>query len=308
MATYNENSRIADIVLQNYNQVLLLEHFSLPLMVQGKTVKEICSEYGINPSLYLAFVDLFNGEGISSDLDIGKDDAQCLINFLHNCHKFYMEEKVPKIKEYVWKISQTGQTSGIKLLVDFTEDYVQELAEHFDYEDKTVFPYVLALSKGEPHKAAYSITEYKSRHENVDSKLADLKELLIKYLRFNDESHLRRKLLNCLFEMEYDLKIHSHIEDSVLIPLVERLEQHDSKTTVRKDEPCQLSQREIDVLKCLIEGKSNKEVAEALYISTHTVVSHRKNISEKTGIKSLAGLTIYAILHGIVDIDNLPVV
>ena len=308
MATYNENSRIADIVLQNYNQVLLLEHFSLPLMVQGKTVKEICWEYGINPSLYLAFVDLFNGEGISSDLDIGKDDAQCLINFLHNCHKFYMEEKVPKIKEYVWKISQTGQTSGIKLLVDFTEDYVQELAEHFDYEDKTVFPYVLALSKGEPHKAAYSITEYKSHHENVDSKLADLKELLIKYLRFNDVSHLRRKLLNCLFEMEYDLKIHSHIEDSVLIPLVEKLEQHDSKTTVRKDEPCQLSQREIDVLKCLIEGKSNKEVAEALYISTHTVVSHRKNISEKTGIKSLAGLTIYAILHGIVDIDNLPVV
>ncbi len=305
MSNFNENSRISDIVLQNYNQVLLLEHFSLPLMVQGKTVKEICTEHGINPSLYLAVSNLFNGQEISPDFEIGKDDVQCLIKFLQNCHKFYMEEKVPKMQEYVDRIAKTGNTSGIKLLSDFTNDYVQELKEHFTYEDKIVFPYVLALSKGEAHKGSYSITEYKSHHENVDSKLSDLKELLIKYLYFDDTQNLRRKLLASLFNMEYDLKIHSHIEDFVLIPLVEKLEQHDNRSSLHKDEPCQLSQREIDVLKCLIQGKSNKEVADALFISTHTVVSHRKNISEKTGIKSLAGLTIYAILHGIINIDSL---
>lgn len=306
MSNYNENTRVADIVLQNYNQVLLLEHLSLPLMVQGKTVKEFCEEHGISPALYLAFVDLFNGAEIDGSFDVGKTDVDVLVKFLRSSHRFYLDEKVCKIKDYVRRISENNQSSGIKLLSEFTNDYVEELKEHFGYEDRVVFPYALALSKGESHNVGYSITEYKSHHDNVDSKLADLKELLVKYLDFKDSENLRRKLLCCLFEMEYDLKIHSHIEDYILIPLVEKLEQDEGKPmSAYKVGDCQLSQREIDVLKCLIEGKSNKEVAEKLFISTHTVVSHRKNISEKTGIKSLAGLTIYAILHKIINIESL---
>lgn len=68
---------------------------------------------------------------------------------------------------------------------------------------------------------------------------------------------------------------------------------HDSKTMHDNRKP--LSDRETDVLKELIAGLSNKEIADKLNISIHTVVSHRKNITEKTGIKSLPGLTIYAI-------------
>jgi len=66
----------------------------------------------------------------------------------------------------------------------------------------------------------------------------------------------------------------------------------------------QLSDRETDVLIQLVEGLSNKEIADKLNISIHTVVSHRKNISQKTGIKSLAGLTIYAITQKIISLDN----
>jgi DNA-binding CsgD family transcriptional regulator len=53
-------------------------------------------------------------------------------------------------------------------------------------------------------------------------------------------------------------------------------------------------------------GLSNKEVADKLSISTHTVISHRKNISLKTGIKSLSGLTIFAVVKGLVDLNSLP--
>ncbi len=122
-------------------------------------------------------------------------------------------------------------------------------------------------------------------------------------MNFTDEQNIRRKMLACLFELEYDLKIHSHIEDNILIPLVEKYENIEH---VQKDKSENvLSQREIDVLKYLIEGLSNKEVAEKLYLSTHTAISHRKNICEKTRIISLAGLTIYAILNGIINIDSL---
>lgn len=67
----------------------------------------------------------------------------------------------------------------------------------------------------------------------------------------------------------------------------------------------ELSPREIDVLKLLTKGYANKEIADKLFISTHTVISHRKNISEKTGIRSASGLTMFAVLKKIIDIDEI---
>jgi DNA-binding CsgD family transcriptional regulator len=69
----------------------------------------------------------------------------------------------------------------------------------------------------------------------------------------------------------------------------------------------ELSQRELDVLRFVALGHSNKEIAEKLFISIHTVISHRKNITEKLGIKSISGLTIYAIINKIIDTDNIQI-
>jgi DNA-binding NarL/FixJ family response regulator len=66
-----------------------------------------------------------------------------------------------------------------------------------------------------------------------------------------------------------------------------------------------LTDREKDVLKLLLKGMSNKEVADKLIISPHTVITHRKNIIEKTGIRSLSGLAVYAILNNITDMDEI---
>lgn len=62
-----------------------------------------------------------------------------------------------------------------------------------------------------------------------------------------------------------------------------------------------LSDREKDVLICLAKGQKNNEIADALNISVHTVITHRKNIVKKTGIKSVAALTVYAILNNLID-------
>ena len=66
-----------------------------------------------------------------------------------------------------------------------------------------------------------------------------------------------------------------------------------------------LSDREIEVLSLVAQGKINKEIAEKLFISTTTVITHRKNIQEKLGIKSVSSLTIYAVMHGYVDINKI---
>ncbi len=69
-------------------------------------------------------------------------------------------------------------------------------------------------------------------------------------------------------------------------------------------EEINLSDRETEVLKLLVAGNANKDIADNLNISTSTVITHRKNISQKTGIKSVSGLTIYAVTKHIITIEN----
>ena len=75
----------------------------------------------------------------------------------------------------------------------------------------------------------------------------------------------------------------------------------DNKLTQDKPESIELSNRETDVLVALVKGLTNKEISDKLYISVHTVITHRKNIVRKTGIKSVSGLTVYALLNNLVD-------
>jgi DNA-binding NarL/FixJ family response regulator len=89
-------------------------------------------------------------------------------------------------------------------------------------------------------------------------------------------------------------------EDVILNKLRNKQKKEQDVTTGEK-----LTDREKSVLKLLLKGMSNKEVADKLVISPHTVITHRKNIVEKTGIRSLSGLAIYAILNNITDMDEI---
>ncbi|MCM1030675.1 MAG: LuxR C-terminal-related transcriptional regulator [Oscillibacter sp.] len=66
----------------------------------------------------------------------------------------------------------------------------------------------------------------------------------------------------------------------------------------------ELSEREKEILISVAKGRINKEIAEEHHISIHTVITHRKNISRKTGIKSVAGLTVYALLNNLIDMSE----
>lgn len=74
--------------------------------------------------------------------------------------------------------------------------------------------------------------------------------------------------------------------------------------TADDDENASLSQRELDVVRLVALGRSNREIAEELFISIHTVISHRKNITNKLGVKSVSGLTIYAVINKLIGTDD----
>ena len=111
-----------------------------------------------------------------------------------------------------------------------------------------------------------------------------------------------------LWHTEHDFADHCAIEDNILRPALikvkgERIKVNGEGLKV-KGEGDELSGREKDVLIQVVRGLSNKEIADVLCISMHTVISHRKNIARKLNIHSTAGLTIYAIVHHLIDLSE----
>ncbi len=104
-------------------------------------------------------------------------------------------------------------------------------------------------------------------------------------------------------EFKADHQINILTSGSKIQEIVSDLLNIPHKQSVEITESSELTAREKDVLKLVAQGHSNKEIADQLYISFHTVISHRKNITEKLGIKSIPGLTVFAILNKLIDTD-----
>lgn len=91
-------------------------------------------------------------------------------------------------------------------------------------------------------------------------------------------------------------------KDDITKKLRRAAENKSDAETVR--DSAELSDREKEILTSLVEGHTNKEIASIYNLSVHTVISHRKNISRKTGIKTVSGLTVYALLNNLVKADD----
>jgi regulator of cell morphogenesis and NO signaling len=223
--------KTSDIIISNPYLILVLEHLGINMEVQEKTVGQICSENRVSTELFLMLANLFNGYKSSPGNDYSFDDIQTIIKYLKNCHRYYLEEKYPMIQDYIEMINRVNDNSEIPMIGKFFDKYFTEVTEHLDYEDDIVFPYILHLNNQLTHGSSgvtvtnYSVTEYREHHNDIEEKLTDLNNLLIKYMPQKNDQQVRRKLLLCLFELEYDLKIHSQIEETILIPMVEKMEQ-----------------------------------------------------------------------------------
>ena len=111
--------------------------------------------------------------------------------------------------------------------------------------------------------------------------------------------------------------VSSYLDHTMLTPFNGVIEINDTKSKViskmnefaqseaSKNDDVELSKRETDVLVAVAKGMMNKEIADQMNISIHTVISHRKNITRKTGIKSVSGLTVYALLNNLIDEKDL---
>ena len=87
--------------------------------------------------------------------------------------------------------------------------------------------------------------------------------------------------------------------------IISKMNEFAQSEATKSTDDVELSKRETDVLVAVAKGMMNKEIADMMNISIHTVISHRKNITRKTGIKSVSGLTVYALLNNLIDENEL---
>jgi regulator of cell morphogenesis and NO signaling len=226
----SKDMKMFDVILNNHLMITVLERFGINLGFNEKTIEFLCHANKISTKVFLFISNLYNDLECITHIDFNYKDTQSIIQYLKNSHKYYLEEKYPEIINNILLMYNINKTSETMMVDKFFKEYTKEVMEHMNYENDIVFPYINNLFdkiKGKNNKYEnnnYSVIDYKKHHNDIEEKLTDIKNLLIKYLPQKNDRIIRRKILFDLFELEYDLSIHQQIENNILIPIVKKME------------------------------------------------------------------------------------
>ena len=310
---YEADDKMISLIRDNYDLLQMLGSFGINLGFGDKTVEETCKDNQVDTYTFLAVVNFtINGYGDYSD--DGQLSVPTLMHYLEASHAYYLDFQLPFIRKELQDCLSIDDSLG-QLILRFYDEYAHEIRRHMQYEQKTLFPYVRSLIDGRP-VTEYSIETFSKHHGAADKKLRELKLLIIKYLPSDGlHNNMLTATLHDIYDNEEWLRQHSMVEDCIFVPAIRRLEQIVKQSDVTRNisdmvfkgggqNPDAISDREKDVIVALVQGMSNKEIADHLCISINTVITHRRNIARKLQIHSPAGLTIYAIINGLVDISS----
>lgn len=294
--------KMADLLDVNFSILGVFSRFGMSYGFGEATVKDVCDGMGIDPETFLIICKVYAFDGYRPSRE--QMEGACLediVRYLRLSHTYYMDTMVPALAAAIEEMIAPCDDMHKKVIRKFFGDYKEELERHFDYEEKTVFPYVEAMIDSR-EREPYTIGEYEKNHSNVEEKLDDLKKLVTMYQPVQSRSQDCFRVLFYLYSLESDLERHTFIEDGILVPVVSRME---DESEAPRGEGGELSAREKEILVAVAKGMLNKEIADLYNISIYTVISHRKNITRKTGIKTVAGLTVYALLNNLIDMNSI---
>ena len=308
---YEADDRMISIIRDNYNILQSLGSFGISLGFGDKTVREVCESQGVDTYTFLAVVNFtINGYRDSDDLD--RLSVATLLKYLQASHEYYIDFQLPFIrKELVEALDANDSLAG--LIMRLYDEYAHQVRAHMKFEEKTVFPYVESLLEGEL-RDNYDIDTFSKHHGQTGDKLKELKSIIIKYLPSDPmRNNMLTATLYDIFNLEEWLRLHANVEELIFVPAIKILEKQQDVDNVSvkisnmlgtADNSETLSEREKDVVIGVVQGLTNKEIAEKLFIAPNTVITHRRNIARKLQIHSTAGLTIYAIVNQLVDISS----
>lgn len=215
---------MAELIRRDYNVLPVISRFRIPLGVGNKKIAQVCEAAGVNTRVFLMVVNLM----ISSKVDISdmsKNDVLGIVDFLHNSHTYFIDYKFPHIRTNLQSALDPTHVDINPAIMQFFDDYVQQVKIHFSYEETTVFPYVKSLVNGDA--SDYRIDIFRKHHDEVAEKLTELKNIILLYYTTSTPDKMYDALVD-IFNCEADLESHALIENNILVPAITAIERHET--------------------------------------------------------------------------------
>lgn len=235
--SFTANMKMADLIHANCMLVTVINRFGIKLGFGDKSVAKVCREYKINVDFFLEIVNTFHDKEYFPNERLQKFSVDDIIWYLEKTHRYYTETKLPQIEAMIKEVgaSEHEHKQYMEMIDNFFREYKNEVIIHTDHEDQVVFPYARAIDRSCKSSAFfqqnkgqlqdYSIHVFEREHDDIESKLLDLKNIIIKYLPEPLHNQTYNAILFELFNLENDLNDHARIEDKVLVPKIKIMEE-----------------------------------------------------------------------------------
>jgi Response regulator containing a CheY-like receiver domain and an HTH DNA-binding domain len=274
---------LSSIIYKHPSIIPILNRFEIKLGVGELCIAEIAKSHNLDVDFLLMVLNTYLNEDYFPDIELNEITTEQIVEYIEKTNRYYLEIQLPNIEKHLTAfIGMSMAMGGPKAHLGALGELLRQLRVSLDQE-------IDGVSEVE---------------NNPLSLLKEMQEIMIKFLSGNYNLNLCYATIFALKSLESDIERHLRIKERILHPIIE-CEREGKKFVGKKGEREEkiLTPREIEVLKLIVAGKLNKEIADDLDISFQTVLSHRKNITSKLGIKTVSGLTFYAIINGIVEVE-----
>lgn len=226
MKVFRKEDKMCKLIISEVNLLPVISRFNIKLGFKDQTIDEVCTNYNVNSDFFLAIANTYIYHNYFPEKELISFSPILLINYLKETHSYYIDYALPKIESLLNNVlkSCTQNNENLVVIESFYKKYKTEILLHFEAEEKNVFPYIVSLLENKEQKETKTIADYGQEHTDIETKLSDLKNLIIKYLIPDYGTNEMNEFLHTLYHFEQDLNNHARIEDCILITQVKQIE------------------------------------------------------------------------------------
>lgn len=219
---FTETTKLAEAITSHPELIRILPRFDISLGFGDKSIGCVCQDFDVPTKLFILVCNLYAFDSYRPTLsDISVIDPKQLVTYLNRSHCYYFDKRIPHIENHLKIITEQIEGKHGTILMQFFLQYKQEVREHFNFEEKAVFPLLMELQNGSISSDIFS--GYDETHSNIEDTLDDLIQIVFKYLPGNPEHDNTIGMAYDILQLAEDLKKHALIEELILVPLIEYL-------------------------------------------------------------------------------------